>query len=830
MIPTTIGRYHILRPLGSGGMADVYLARDPALNRQVAIKIPNVERLDAEGLARFNREAQAVARLEHQAIVPLYDYGDHDGRPYLVMRYMPGGSLADRIERRVASLPEAVVVIDRIAAGLDYAHAHDIIHRDVKPGNILFDESGAAYLADFGIARIMNLGAGKSLTQTGLAIGTAAYMSPEQALGQPLDGRSDIYSLGVVLFEMLVGDIPYKADSSLQQAMQHVNAPVPAIVERRRGLPPTTQKVIDRVLAKQAKDRYPTAAGASADLRRVAAGGAVSAGNTGVPAWMWLAGLVALALLAFGLFRLSPSPESAAQPVAARPNPADTTTERATATATITPTPTSTPANTPVPTETATVTPLPPAPLAAGDVRVANRGGVSVEQAFVPAGSFRMGTNGGKAEEQPIHDVTVDAFWIDRTEVTNAQFDAFARATSLITTAEREGQGYVYSVDSWQPLKGADRHHPLGSGSAAAPDHPVVLVTWEEANAFCAWAGGRLPTEAEWEFAARGPESLPFPWGMARDASLFNSCDVNCPYEFRDNTVDDGYAYTAPVGSYPGGASWAGALDMVGNVWEWVNDWYDENAYSTESQFNPVGPDSGSLRVIRGVAWVHGPGIHYAANRGRAFPNSAYNGFGFRCAGDADPGAFGEPAASASTAMTENAPLELAPIESPRAGRVVEAFDYGSAAALQAAYRTNAPGNELSLALVSSPDSGQALALTYDIRKGPPDDYAGVEADRAPMDWRGYSELCLWIRNDGFDGYLVVQFREASSTTWRAGAPLANLTSQTVCLSLDSATFQNMTGTADTALDLSAIDNFALYLGGSQGQGTFLIDSLRLSP
>ncbi len=305
MTPTTIGRYQIIRPLGSGGMADVYLARDTSLGREVAIKIPQLAGASSQMLARFKIEAKAVARLEHPAIAPLYEYGNHGGRPFLVMRYLPGGSLADRIGRRVATPSEAIAVIDNIAAALDYAHAHGIVHRDVKPGNILFDETGAAWLTDFGIARVANPAGGKSLTQTGLIIGTVAYMSPEQALGRPLDGRSDIYSLGVVIFEMLTGDIPYNADSQLQQAMQHVNAPIPDIRARRPDLPPALQNVINRALAKDPAHRYPTGAALAADLRRVAGGGRPSpfvgapVGKKGTPAWIWLIALVGLALAGF---------------------------------------------------------------------------------------------------------------------------------------------------------------------------------------------------------------------------------------------------------------------------------------------------------------------------------------------------------------------------------------------------------------------------------------------------------------------------------------------------------------------------------------------------
>ena len=357
-----IGRYQIVRPLGAGGMATVYLARDPTLDRQVAIKIPNVERLSPEGLARFNIEARAVARLEHQAIVPLYDYGDHDGRPFLVMRYLPGGSLADRLERRAFHLNEALGIIERIASALDYAHRQGILHRDVKPGNILFDESGAAYLSDFGIARIMNLSGEASLTQTGLAIGTAAYMSPEQALGQKIDGRSDVYSLGVVIFEMLSGDVPYKADSSLQQALQHINAPIPSIQERRRDLPPTTQMAFSRALAKQPKDRYPTGEALAIDFRRVA--GDLPTASKGLPAWVWLVGLLGLGVAAFFLFSQPEPPETGL--AAAREVAVTSTTETTLSRSAAAPTdPTSTPADTALPalivTLTATATSSPTA-------------------------------------------------------------------------------------------------------------------------------------------------------------------------------------------------------------------------------------------------------------------------------------------------------------------------------------------------------------------------------------------------------------------------------------------------------------------------------------
>jgi len=243
-------------------------------------------------------------------------------------------------------------------------------------------------------------------------------------------------------------------------------------------------------------------------------------------------------------------------------------------------------------------------------MRVVVRGGVEVEQVFVPAGSFMMGSEDGGDNERPVHEVTLDAFWLDRTEVTNAQFELFVSETGFQTTAEQEGGGYIVSNNEWTYTEGADWRHPQGPSSNlnGLGPHPVVLVSWDDATAFCAWAGGRLPTEAEWEVAARGPESRVYPWGDTFDGERLNFCDVNCPFDWADKSVDDSYAYTAPVGSYPDGASWVGALDMAGNVWEWVNDWYDSGYYGQSPDENPSGPASGEYRVLRGGAWGNGDG------------------------------------------------------------------------------------------------------------------------------------------------------------------------------------------------------------------------------
>jgi hypothetical protein len=281
-----IGRYEVKSKIARGGMATVYHAYDPRFERDVAIKVlPEAFLHDPQFRVRFEREAKMIALLEHPAIVPVYDFGEHEGMPYIVMRYMSGGSLTERLQPGPMTLSETAQMVFRMAPALDAAHARNIIHRDMKPGNVLFDQYGNAYLSDFGIARLAETG---SATLTGESIlGTPAYMSPEQVQGdKSIDGRSDLYSFGVMIFQMLTGQIPYQADTPAKIMMMHVLQPAPSILKVRPDMPAELELFIQKTMAKNPDDRYPTATELSAGLEAVlhgnsGAGGAVLAAGAG---------------------------------------------------------------------------------------------------------------------------------------------------------------------------------------------------------------------------------------------------------------------------------------------------------------------------------------------------------------------------------------------------------------------------------------------------------------------------------------------------------------------------------------------------------------------
>lgn len=270
MPPQKIGRYEIKSELGRGGMATVYRAQDPSFDREVAVKVLPREFLhDPQFLARFQREIKTIAQLEHPAIVPVYDVGEDDGQPYFVMRNMTGGSLSDWLQQGAFSVQDTARIVERLAKALAYAHKKGIVHRDLKPGNVLFDSAGEAFISDFGVAKLAE--SASSMTGSGI-VGTPAYMSPEQAQSGQIDGRSDVYALGAIIYEMLTGQQPYKADTPMGVVVKHITDPVPEILRDHPDLPAEVDEVIKKAMSKNPNERYATAIELARALNKAAFG------------------------------------------------------------------------------------------------------------------------------------------------------------------------------------------------------------------------------------------------------------------------------------------------------------------------------------------------------------------------------------------------------------------------------------------------------------------------------------------------------------------------------------------------------------------------------
>ena len=270
LVGKQLGNYQIVELIGKGGMAAVYKAYQSSMNRHVAIKVMSQQfGEEDEFVQRFENEARLIAQLEHAHILPVYDFGKQEGMLYIVMRYLPTGTLQSRIGENGMNLAEAVQVFSQLASALDYAHTRGVVHRDLKPANILIDAQGNSFLSDFGIAK--SLTETQNLTGTGGVVGTPTYMSPEQGLGQELDGRSDVYALGVMLFEMLTGRQPFVAENPMAVMLKHINDPPPRLRNFKPELHEEIERVVLRAMAKDPADRFQTAQGMADALNRALA-------------------------------------------------------------------------------------------------------------------------------------------------------------------------------------------------------------------------------------------------------------------------------------------------------------------------------------------------------------------------------------------------------------------------------------------------------------------------------------------------------------------------------------------------------------------------------
>jgi formylglycine-generating enzyme required for sulfatase activity/predicted Ser/Thr protein kinase len=610
------GRYRIAALLGEGGMSRVYLADAVRLGVRVALK-ENLQ-TDPQSRTQFEREAQILARLSHPNLPRVTDHFADvtTGRQYLVMDYVEGEDL-EAMVKRVGLLPEATALawVQQILYALEYLHSQmpAVIHRDIKPANIKITPQGKAVLVDFGIAKMHDPTRG---TLTGARAVTPGYAPPEQ-YGLRTDARSDIYALGATLYTMLTGRVPPEAPL---RASGDVLIPprqlVPALSSRTEG-------AILRAVELQPTRRWQTASEFRAGLTAPVVqppppiSATVPAQPPSAPTvspWAWAVGgagamlIVGLVFAGIVAWLLQPTPTPAPTPVpptaVARGTPAPPTV--APPPTVVTPSKGGVTPPLPLPTATPRApTPVSPTvPLTPGTITSQRRGTNDAEMVFVPAGEFLMGSSDADkdagSDEKPQHTVYLDAFWIDKYEVTNAQYKqcvGAGRCQQPSTTSSSTRSSYY--------------------GDSKYDNYPVIGVSWRDAILFCEWAGKRLPTEAEWEKAARGAAGRIYPWGDRYDISKVNA----------DGKVGD----TTAVGSYPAGASPYGAMDMAGNVWEWVADWYDAKYYASSPKDNPTGP-SGSARVLRGGAWDSYQYFVRAADRNSIYPDYRLINVGFRCA------------------------------------------------------------------------------------------------------------------------------------------------------------------------------------------------------
>lgn len=643
LIGSSLGQYQIIEMLGKGGMATVYKATQKTINRTVAVKVlPRALMHDDTFMQRFRREAEVVARLEHFHILPMYDYGEYDGMPYIVMRYLEGGSLQESIREGPLPWDQIVHVVSQVANALDYAHSSGVIHRDIKPSNIMLDAKGNAYLTDFGIARISEGTA--QLTGSGI-VGTPAYMAPEQSNPGPPTPAMDVYALGATLFEMITGQVPFVADTPIAQILMHIQNPVPSLLDYNPNIPTEVNQVLQRAMAKSPEERYQTAGDLAQALETAAkvAGGwswspqtvvhsmqtlqagvspRAGAATGGVPAgpaghastksrprsmMMWAglgAGAIVLLIVVaiiVGLFaRNIGSPSGTPMATIVSDVPSGQSPVPPTTTPTLIPEETL-PADEPTPTlmSEPTATSMPTDLPATTTLR-------GVPMTLIPAGAFIMGSDADYPRERPAHEVYLDDYYIDTTEVTNLFYIACVEE-GVCTVPLDDNSVSIYRYYGTEPYY----------------NYPVINISWHQAQAYCKWRGGHLPTEAQWEKAAGWDQAnnkhRKFPW----DSLVLGGNYLNYGSQIGDPVA---------VGTYSRGMSAYGLYEMAGNVAEWVYDWYQDNYYEHSPRENPTGPDQGQFRITRGGSYGD-PGAQLTTTfRSSLGPATTDDTIGVRCA------------------------------------------------------------------------------------------------------------------------------------------------------------------------------------------------------
>lgn len=642
MIGTVLdGRYRLDKLIGEGGMGEVYRATHIHIDTEFAVKLLRPEFVaNQTAIKRFQLEAKAAGRIHHPNAVRVTDFGvTPEQIVYLVMELARGKSLRSllRSEKRFDYL-RAINIVRQICGAVDAAHRSGVIHRDLKPDNILIEkvqDTERVKVLDFGIAKLRETKTDGFLTQAGTIIGTPQYMSPEQCQGKSLDPTSDIYSIGILLYEMLTGDVPFDGESLIQVVYEQLHTPPRPLSEVAPDAPPAIAQVVMRALEKEPHQRQSSAIQLSDELK--AAVEAVGEGGSLSMTSPFGISPLKSAEMRTPIEELPTLEEEGDAPpslTAERPPSSDRETSvlprrrpgtdgsstKGEARRSTSPNQKASAAQKPADHELGARAATPGRKSQTSLIAIAAivltalagtiayfslRPSQVVPQSpspttpegmvFIPGGKFVMGRNDGESDEGPAHEVEIKPFFLDAQEVTNRDYKKFV-----------DGAGHA-----------APKHWKDGSYVPDEARYPVTHVTWEDATAYAKWANKRLPTEAEWEYAARGGDKgYLYPWGNQWQPGYAN--------------VDrKGLAKPAPVRSFEKDVSPFGIYDMAGNVSEWVQDFYSERYGGTPDQ---------RLRVYRGGNFLDAPETN--TYRWSDYPIEIPDGqilrVGFRCAKDAE--------------------------------------------------------------------------------------------------------------------------------------------------------------------------------------------------
>ena len=695
-------RYQVQQLIGRGGMAEVYKVWDNQKNANFAIKVLHADLAeDKIFLKRFEREATALEDLQHPNIIRFYGLERVETLSFMVMDFVQGDTLRKKIflTDEAQSHNDVLNIFEPVCSGLSYAHTLGRVHCDIKPANIMISDFGQVLLMDFGISRLTD-----ASTATLVGAGTPAYMAPEQARGEDPCPETDIYALGVILYEMLTGgQRPFTGNlatitgsTRIKILWEQINTDPPCPRQYNPEISVGLETVVLKCLRKEPTERYSSAMALLTDLKRnldavlpetpldqpvridqipileeslgettpfedvqtsvledeseltpiimpeIFPDDPAVVSSTQEPKsksflskpgiWLGSAGFIVLLILCtaavvVGTVLLNQNKDdrdtsAVTQIVSGQTREA--TEEFISVSSTPRNTLDSEVVGTETPTQKFSVTPdiNPTTTLGIGSTFI--RETDDMVMVYVPGGEFQMGSNDSDSfdNESPEHTVYLNSYWIDKYEVNSTQFSEF-----LNETLNQNNENLIYI--------GSQTNINIVGGQAL-PDsgfenHPINYVTWEGAAAYCEWSGGRLPTEAEWEKAARGIDSWVYPWGNSFSGTNLNFCDANCSQEWKDSSVNDGYAETAPVGNFPGGSSPYGAEDMSGNVWEWVSDWYDADYYYSSPYKSPDGPTSGDTHIVRGGSYLNYDLYLRTTNRFNTTNINKRVDFGFRC-------------------------------------------------------------------------------------------------------------------------------------------------------------------------------------------------------